>query len=73
MKNIFLVKREKIIKRKNMNKRIALVAHDNRKKDLAEWISFNAGSLMNHKMICTGTTGKMIEKILKEKMRLLDI
>lgn len=50
-----------------MDKTIALVAHDNRKKDLAEWVSFNAGSLMKTKMICTGTTGKMIEKILKEK------
>ncbi|MBU0475793.1 MAG: methylglyoxal synthase [Bacteroidetes bacterium] len=50
-----------------MNKTIALVAHDNRKKDLAEWVSFNAGSLMEHKMVCTGTTGKMIERILKEK------
>ncbi len=50
-----------------MNKTIALVAHDNRKKDLAEWVSFNAGSLMKTKMVCTGTTGKMIEKILKEE------
>ena len=50
-----------------MNKTIALVAHDNRKKDLAEWVSFNAGSLVETKMVCTGTTGKMIEKILKEK------
>ncbi len=50
-----------------MNKTIALVAHDNRKKDLAEWVTFNAGSLIKNKMVCTGTTGKMIEKILKEK------
>jgi methylglyoxal synthase len=50
-----------------MDKTIALVAHDNRKKDLAEWVSFNAGSLLETKMVCTGTTGKMIEKILKEK------
>jgi methylglyoxal synthase len=50
-----------------MNKTIALVAHDNRKKDLAEWVSFNAGSLISNKMVCTGTTGKMIERILKER------
>lgn len=49
-----------------MNKTIALVAHDNRKLDLAEWVSFNAGSLIPNKMVCTGTTGKKIEKILKE-------
>ena len=50
-----------------MNKTIALVAHDNRKKDLSEWVTYNAGSLVENKMVCTGTTGKMIEKILKEK------
>ena len=50
-----------------MNKTISLVAHDNRKKDLSEWVTYNAGSLVENKMVCTGTTGKMIEKILKEK------
>jgi methylglyoxal synthase len=48
-------------------KSIALVAHDNRKKDLAEWVSWNSDILAEHKMVCTGTTGKMIEKILREK------
>lgn len=50
-----------------MNKTIALVAHDNRKKDLAEWVDWNSENLIKHKMVCTGTTGKMIEKILNEK------
>ena len=50
-----------------MNKTIALVAHDNRKKDLAEWVDWNSENLIKHKMVCTGTTGKMIERILKEK------
>lgn len=41
---------------------IALVAHDNKKKDLAEWASFNKGKLKNHHLICTGTTGRIIEE-----------
>lgn len=52
---------------------IALVAHDNRKKDLAEWVAWNAEILSNHKMVCTGTTGKMIEEILKKKKGKLNV
>lgn len=48
-------------------KTIALVAHDNRKKDLAEWVEWNLEALKNHKIICTGTTGTMIEEIFKHK------
>jgi methylglyoxal synthase len=46
-------------------KTIALVAHDNRKKDLIEWVKFNKGTLIGHKLVCTGTTGKLVEKALK--------
>lgn len=53
-------------------KRIALVAHDNRKKDLIEWIEWNYNVLINHKLICTGTTGKLVEKTLKEKLKAED-
>lgn len=42
-------------------KTIALVAHDNRKKDLIEWVEYNYKHLIDHKLICTGTTGKMVE------------
>jgi methylglyoxal synthase len=52
-----------------LNKTIALVAHDNRKKDLTEWVTFNAGSLIKNKLVCTGTTGKMIENILKGEFK----
>jgi methylglyoxal synthase len=45
-------------------KRIALVAHDNRKKDLLEWAVFNKGTLSRHKLYATGTTGTMMEKAL---------
>ncbi len=49
-------------------KNIALVAHDNRKKDLVEWIEWNYTSIIEHKLICTGTTGEMVEQTLKKKL-----
>ncbi|MBI5199454.1 MAG: methylglyoxal synthase [Nitrospirae bacterium] len=42
-------------------KRIVLVAHDNKKKDLLEWARFNKGSLSKHILYATGTTGKMLQ------------
>lgn len=50
-------------------KNIALVAHDNRKKDLVEWVSWNCETLLNHNLICTGTTGKLVEQTLIEQTR----
>jgi methylglyoxal synthase len=41
-------------------KHIALVAHDNRKQDLLEWAHFNRGSLSEHDLFSTGSTGKLI-------------
>ncbi|MGB2579201.1 methylglyoxal synthase [Elusimicrobium simillimum] len=52
-------------------KTIALVAHDNRKKDLLEWVMFNKDSLSKHSLIATGTTGGLIEEALDMKVRLL--
>ncbi len=46
---------------------IALVAHDMRKADMVDWAVFNAELLSHHKLICTGTTGKLIKKALEEK------
>ena len=45
-------------------KRIALVAHDNKKKDLLEWAKFNKTLLVAHDLFATGTTGKLLEDIL---------
>lgn len=45
-------------------KRIALVAHDNKKSDLLEWVKFNKGRLIDHEIYATGTTGKLIEEQL---------
>lgn len=46
---------------------IALVAHDNRKSDLVEWVVFNADFLSKHKLVCTGTTGALVLHALKKK------
>jgi methylglyoxal synthase len=45
-------------------KRIALIAHDYKKKDLLEWAQFNRGTLSQHILIGTGTTGKLVEETL---------
>ena len=45
-------------------KKIALVAHDTRKPDLIEWVSYNRDILLKHKLVCTGTTGKLVEEVL---------
>ena len=50
------------------SKRIALVAHDNRKKDLIEWVEYNSDALIRHKLFSTGTTGKYVQKALEAKM-----
>ncbi len=50
-------------KRKN----IALVAHDNRKKDLIEWVESNYETISKHTLICTGTTGRLVEEALAKK------
>jgi methylglyoxal synthase len=48
-------------------KNIALVAHDNRKKDLIEWVEWNVNSLTQHSLTCTGTTGALVEKAIRAK------
>lgn len=45
-------------------KRIALVAHDYKKKELIEWAEYNKTVLAQHQLVATGTTGKMIEEKL---------
>lgn len=49
-----------------MIKRIALVAHDARKQELVSWVKFNAGSLKECHLFCTGTTGRLVEEALSE-------
>jgi methylglyoxal synthase len=46
--------------RMHKRKRIALIAHDHRKKDLLEWARFNRDLLAGHELFATGTTGSML-------------
>jgi methylglyoxal synthase len=46
------------------DKKIALVAHDNKKQDLVEWAKFNRDLLAHHEVFATGTTGVMLEREL---------
>ena len=50
-------------------KTIALVAHDNRKQDLVEWVSFNYSIVLQHDLVCTGTTGRIVEKELTSRIK----
>jgi len=43
-----------------LKRTIALVAHDNKKVDLVEWVEFNKGTLALHNLCATGGTGKRI-------------
>lgn len=52
------------IRKINPSKRIALVAHDNKKGELMEWAIFNKTALALHELTATGTTGKLLEEKL---------
>ncbi len=43
-------------------KRIALVAHDNKKDDLLNWSFQNKDFLSKHELLATGSTGKLIQE-----------
>jgi methylglyoxal synthase len=43
-----------------VRRQIALVAHDNKKADLIEWATFNRGTLSEHDLVATGTTGSLL-------------
>jgi methylglyoxal synthase len=46
-------------------KKIALVAHDHRKRDLLEWARFNRETLARHTLFGTGTTGRLLAGTLE--------
>jgi len=48
-------------------KRIGLVAHDNRKMDLIEWVNHNWKTLRHQSLTCTGTTGRLVEETINKK------
>lgn len=46
--------------------KIALVAHDQRKADMVDWVKFNAQYLSQNELVCTGTTGGLIKNAFSE-------
>lgn len=50
------------------SKRIALVAHDNKKNELIEWAVYNKNALSTHRLYGTGTTGTMLEQALGQSV-----
>ena len=53
-------------------KTIALVAHDHRKKDMMEWVAYNWKELLPHSLVCTGTTGKLIQETIEKQCKVHD-
>jgi methylglyoxal synthase len=52
------------IRKMKGTKRIALVAHDNKKSEIIEWAVYNKTALSKHKLFGTGTTGSLVEEAL---------
>jgi len=53
------------------DKKIALVAHDNKKRDLLEWAMYNRDLLAHHEIYATGTTGETLGQQLGLKIKKL--
>jgi methylglyoxal synthase len=45
-------------------KRVVMIAHDNRKRDLLDWAAYNVGTLSRHDLSATGTTGNLLSDAL---------
>ena len=53
-------------------KKIALIAHDNKKAELLDWAKVNKETLLQHELYATGTTGKVLEKELNCKITIFE-
>jgi methylglyoxal synthase len=47
-------------------KTIAVVAHDNCKDELLDFIDCNREAILGHRLIATGTTGRLVESLLAD-------
>ena len=45
-------------------RRIALIAHDNMKRDMREWAAYNRHRLVEHELFATATTGRILREEL---------
>lgn len=54
------------IRKISTSKRIAMVAHDNRKAELLEWATANRDLLSKNTLFATGTTGRLLEDLLHQ-------
>jgi methylglyoxal synthase len=57
-----------LVRKMSASKRIALVAHDNKKSELIEWAIYNKAALSGHRLYGTGTTGKLLEQALSQSV-----
>ena len=51
-----------------MKKRIALVAHDSCKHEMVDWVEANKTILVEHEIVATGTTGRLVEDALNNNV-----
>jgi methylglyoxal synthase len=56
------------VRKMSGSKRIALVAHDNKKSELIEWAIYNKAALARHHLYGTGTTGTLLEAALGQSV-----
>jgi len=59
------------VRKLGKRKRIALVAHDHKKVDMIDWVTFNKDVLSKHELFATGTTGKLVEDALDRSIKKL--
>ena len=52
----------------NTKKRMALIAHDNKKDDLVAWVEHHREKMKQFELFATGTTGRLIEEKLQQKV-----
>jgi methylglyoxal synthase len=46
-------------------RRIALIAHDNKKQDMLQWADYNRALLAGHELVATATTGRLVQERLQ--------